>query len=466
MMRSTTRRRFLSLAGGAGLSLPFLSAFTRRAVSQEAGSVGRILIVDMPNVVWRTEWVPRGGRDVNQGTGSASDFQFGPQSSFLEEIREHVTILDGVPIARPGGDPHVAGQIHFMTGDVKTTTAEGAEESHTPSIDQLLAKESPLLSAGRITPAINLSAHTIGESIRPNIHILSFDHALKAIFPQNSPLELYKNLFSAFAPGETFTEQKEQLARRLAENRSVLDYSRATLNRMKARVSSSEQVKLDLHLDGLRELEQKLILGANPSSVDPPDATMFENLKLNETDDHERVIDAFFSLIKSSFAFDLTRVATFMFASGHNWVEMNRYLPGLSETGKVHEITHRSYAGKEQDMNLIADWYGRKVVNFVKDLAATPDLAGGTMLDNTLLVFFSEVTITGEGIAAQHAADNTPLVMIGGKALGHSGGRCLRFGSGTTNDFWATVQQRFGVPRETFGKASDNHGGLAELFTA
>jgi hypothetical protein len=458
-----TRRRFVKTAGALGAALPFASLLSPEAQSQSENPQ-RLLIVHMPNVVWRSEWVPRGGRDVTQGSGDHTQFEFGPQSAFFQPIRDQVTIIDGVPIARPGGDPHVASQIHFMSGDVKITTAEGAEESHAPSIDQVLSKDSPVLSKGQITPAINLSAHTIGESIRPNIHLLSFDHNLQPVFPQNSPLELYKNLFAGFAPGANDADQAELVQRTLAQDKSVLDFVDGSLQRLMARAPAYERTKLETHLQGLRELENKLSVRAMGGNLQKPDQGQYEGLELNNTTDHERVIDAFFSLIRTSFAFDLTRMATFMFASGHNWVELDHYVPGLKERGKVHEITHRSYAGKEQDMNLMAHWYGNQLVSFVQDLTQAVDSDGSPMIDNTLIVFFSEVTITGDGIAAQHAADNTPLAVIGGKNIGHSGGRCLRYQGRTTNDFWATVQQRFGVERQQFGKASDNHGGLPELF--
>ena len=89
------------------------------------------------------------------------------------------------------------------------------------------------------------------------------------------------------------------------------------------------------------------------------------------------------------------------------------------------------------------------------------------MLDNTLIVFFSEVSIIGDGIEAQHDAKNTPLAVIGGKNLGHIGGRCLRYKTRTTNDFWTTVGRQLGLdPAFVMGNPTDNHGGLPELFSA
>ena len=97
----------------------------------------------------------------------------------------------------------------------------------------------------------------------------------------------------------------------------------------------------------------------------------------------------------------------------------------------------------------------------------TLDVDGSSMLDNTLIVFFSEVSIIGDGIDAQHDPKNTPLAVIGGKNIGHVGGRCLRYTTRTTNDFWTTVGRQLGLDKAyVMGNPGDNHGGLPELFPA
>ena len=126
----------------------------------------------MPNAVWQPDWLPTGGRMVEAGTGDATQFQFGVQSAFFEKIRQHVTFIEGVPVARPGGDHHVAAQIHFMTGGC--IPENGAEMSKYPSIDQILAKKSPLFTGAGATPSVTWAGHTQGDGLRAHIHIISF----------------------------------------------------------------------------------------------------------------------------------------------------------------------------------------------------------------------------------------------------------------------------------------------------
>ncbi|HVJ18057.1 MAG TPA: DUF1552 domain-containing protein [Polyangiaceae bacterium] len=466
----TTRRHLLRAAGSAGLLLPFGELLRPQpGRANQEGPPRRLLVLDMPNAVWRSDWLPNGGRMVEQGSGDATVFEYGPQSALFEGIRQHTTFIDGLPIARPGGDSHVAAQVHFMTGGA--IPADGAEMSHYPSIDQILARQSPLFSGALAAPSVTWSGHTQGDGLRAHIHILSFDDAVtpQPIFPQNSPLLAYKSLFAGFMPNPSGAEQEAELALALKQNKSVLDYTKASVERLSARVSAAEKVRLETHLQALRELELRFAAPPPetppPSGIMLPDEAALEALVVNDTEHHQAVLENFLALAKSGFGFDRTRVATLMLASGHNWVNMKHYVPELSQSGGVHEITHLNYEGKNLDMRLITDWYGKLLNEFVLDLAATPESDGSSMLDNTLIVFFSEVAIIGDGIDAQHDATNTPLAMIGGKNLGNVGGRCLRYQTRTTNDFWTTVGQKLGLGEDfVMGNPADNHGLLSELF--
>src|SRR5687767_14014673 len=166
MTRTTSRRNLLRGLGGAGVMLPFSGLLQSKAEAAPGDAPKRLLVVDMPNVVWRSDWLPTGGRQVDQGTGDATTFQYGPQSAFFESILQHTTLLEGIPNMRPGGDAHVGAQVHFMTGGA--IPEDGAEMSHYPSIDQILAKQSPLLSGGAAAPSVTWCGHTEGDGLRPH----------------------------------------------------------------------------------------------------------------------------------------------------------------------------------------------------------------------------------------------------------------------------------------------------------
>src|SRR5260370_27294710 len=99
---TTTRRNLLRAAGGAGLALPLGGLLRSKSGHTATGTAPkRLLVIDMPNAVWRADWLPTGGRMVDQATGDATQFHYGVQSAWFEKIRQDTTLIQGVPIPRP-----------------------------------------------------------------------------------------------------------------------------------------------------------------------------------------------------------------------------------------------------------------------------------------------------------------------------------------------------------------------------
>ncbi len=484
--RIFTRRNLVRGAGAAGLALPFGAAFgPRQSSAQQGQAPKRLLVIEMPNVVWQPDWLPTGGRHVTLGTGDATQFELGPQSAMFESVKQHITIIEGVPLERAIGDAHVGAQIHFMSGGVMgqvdknidpvpnapppTPIPQGSELSRFPSIDQILARDTAL-GLGGATRSVTWSANTDHSGERPHAPILSFDTAPtpQPIFPDNNPLRAYNSLFSGFMPGELSAEQQAQLEVALRQKRSLLDYTLDSVNRLSARVSAEEKQRLEGHIQGLRELEGRLsaaMAGSGYAQVTLPNPATLDGLALNDALGHQKVLEGFLGLTKASFGFDRTRVATLMLAAGHHWVNFKALLPDMIRSGATHSVTHTNYANKNLDMRRISSWYGNILGPFVQDLASTPDADGSSMLDNTLIVFFGEVSITGDGVAAQHSYKNTPLVMLGGKNIGNVGGRCLRYTGRNTMDFWTSVGRQLGLAEDFVqGEPDFSSGGLPELF--
>jgi hypothetical protein len=105
---------------------------------------------------------------------------------------------------------------------------------------------------------------------------------------------------------------------------------------------------------------------------------------------------------------------------------------------------------------------------------ATPDVGGGTLLDNTLVVFWSEVS---NGNA--HGAVDMPVLLFGGKFLKLNGGSYLQLGGGSqvangnynkpagpyVSDLWATTAQAWGYAAMTsYGDAMWNTGLLSGVY--
>jgi len=171
----------------------------------------------------------------------------------------------------------------------------------------------------------------------------------------------------------------------------------------------------------------------------------------NISANHQKLLGQFFSITKLAFQLDLTRVVTFMFASGNSQV----VVPGISGLTKgIHPVA-RDYAAAP--LTQATAWYCDLVAKFLLDLQTAKESDGSSILDNTIVAMSSDV-------AQFHEFNNIPMVLFGGSKLGLKGGRCLHYTGRTPSDVWTAVAGAFGVPMTAFGDPAYNKGPLPELF--
>jgi hypothetical protein len=275
------------------------------------------------------------------------------------------------------------------------------------------------------------------------------------IAPENLPINVYNRLFQDVNPELSAEERQAALERMRARKGSVLDFLNSDLARLQARVPALERPKLQSHLEGIRALERALDAQVSTAPVTVTLPTGLETLKANTSSNHPQIIDGFFDIIKAAFQLDLTRVASFSFGTGNNAVSFSDFDAGPS--GGVHNIAHQSQNDDTRNrLTTITLWYTARVAKFVQELAAIPE-GDGTMLDNTLILFFSEV-------GQWHEHRNVPLALIGGKNLGHVGDRCLHYEGRQVNDIGMAIIEALAIPRTTFGDERWFQGAAPELF--
>jgi len=448
--------------GAAGLgSLGLLSALESRLVSaQAADAPKRLLILYMPNCNQQHFWRAEGGLTPETGTGNASQFSLGSGYAALEAVRSELTLIQGVNMDVKGKDAHSAGVIRFMTGggvSEGTFTDPMGEWAVLPSIDQLLLARSPLLRGTRF-PSLNLIADDRQETSNPIYVVLSWGDDGRPRFSEAKPQQVYDRLF---AGAELSGADSTQL---LAQEQSVLDLIKADINELSQRIPAADRPQLESHLSGIRELETSLQSILTREGVELPKRP--PALDQADSRNHQAIVNAHFQLARSALQLDLTRVVTLSFASSNNFADFGAIVGGSQFTENitypfasfgVHALAHRDEGIQSSTLSIITDWYMQRTAELIQLLAATPDSDGSRLLDNTLVVLFSE---TGEG----HAHDNIPLMLFGGKNLGVSGNRCLRYDGRMPQDLWTTLAPLFGVQLGTFGDADQNRGPLPGLL--
>ncbi|HEY0712183.1 MAG TPA: DUF1552 domain-containing protein [Polyangia bacterium] len=446
-----TRRGLL-----AGLSTGLGSLLLRPLVAAADGPPARLLIVHRPCGTIPARFFPQGG--------TPTEFQLGPIMTPLAPFQKDMIILNDVTCPRnPGwsGDKHGAGIITMMTG--KRPISNGGEitspESKSivgadKSIDQVLLGASPRLQGARV-PSIHLGAYrdsVQGGAIQGGtaaFRVVSYSGPNRPNFPEVRPMVAVQALFGDAVPGGAAAIARAQML-----NKSVLDLVGKDLARLQAQIPQAQKGKLEAHLGAIQQLERQLsAMPAQNTCSKPtpqPAPAARPGVRIDELQ-HQLVSREQLQIIKTAFQCDLTRVATFTFAHGNSDLRFANIVQGFPSTSGHHDISHLTGNAVADQLSTADRFYCERLAEFLTEMKNTSDGPGSTLLDNTLVVFLSEVSL-----GAGHTINKMPVVYFGGKNLGFIGGRQINFAGRYMNDIWAATAKAFGVtfPNDRFAGQS------------
>jgi hypothetical protein len=168
-----------------------------------------------------------------------------------------------------------------------------------------------------------------------------------------------------------------------------------------------------------------------------------------------------FEVIRAAFQCDLTRVVTFQWSPGTNHVSFQGFYPPDKNAVKMHHPLSHEFNNPDapEFLTLIDTWYSERTCAFLQKLMSTPDMAGGTLLDNTLVPYVTEVA------RADHTFDNTPFLVFGGPNTKLKQGGLFKKHSPhrPVNDMWLACAKSFDVPMTTLGN-SDMYTGPLDIM--
>lgn len=529
-----SRRSLLRAAGGStALLLPLLRSIEARAAGAKAPL--RLLIIHHPlgTAPGGVNWAPAATSTTQSFTLPMESAPFAPLQSKLVMVDglNLITATKSTTNANSGQNTHEGGIVAMMTG-VPTLGVHGQQDhcAGGASIDQLLLAKSPVLGgagspASSRTPFGHLALAADIRSDRDEVapRVLSYNApianadislARQPIFPETQPLNTFNRIFGGALPSGTDTSAL------LAQKLSVLDFMRGDLARLNKLVPASEKDRLAAHAAAIQSLEASLRQSYGGGSTGaacskpaaPPNyATVGEtgggsiggisksssNLSgvdyypaaLNCTPGaasschaHEDVATNQLRLIKAAFACDLVRVATFMYSAGTNWVVFPSTFQGatissaaLGNNGQStphHPPSHTDDTPTHAWLNQINQFYSTVTSRVLQEFASTVDIDGNMLLDNTIVVYVTEVAR-----AWDHNQQNMPILLFGGKNTGVKGGTYLKVAdghlaaqSGSTsgnrpfNDLWLALASQFGVNLTSLGAAAQYTGALPGVF--
>jgi hypothetical protein len=382
------------------------------------------------------------------------DFELSPILEPFADLREHMVLVDGLEVRKahntPGED-HGNCIVTFMTGGVPFRPAgSNIPVAERISIDQIFAKARQF--SGDV-PVRSLQLTADDRAIQFFARVTSYAGRAAPLPPEQNPTAAFARVFGTLGDHTIGSGELERLR---ARKQSVLDFTRADAGRLKPRLGSDGRARLERHLQAIREVE--LVLQRTVGCIDPaPLHGQISGFDATQRDEHHAQLGrAHLDIVRAAFQCDLTRVASFMWGSMET--NLSRSIPGTLDLG-YHPLSH--YAGNadiDRDLALIHRWYNEQLAAYLRTLRDTPDGDGNSLLDNTLVVVWSEMRM------GMHTFENLPIQLFGGAGGRLTGGRLVRYEGYGSNDLWLAIANALDLPMAVFGDAERCTGPLPGLF--
>ncbi|MDP1604454.1 MAG: DUF1552 domain-containing protein, partial [Legionella sp.] len=269
----------------------------------------RLAFLYVPNGVHMPHWTPA-------YEGALTELP--PILEPLAPFKRDMLVLTGLTHdkGRANGDgpgDHARAAASWLTG-AQALKSEGSQIRAGVSADQVAAA-----AVGHTTrlPSLEIGAEPgrqagkcdSGYSCAYSNNI-SWRNEATAMTKETNPRAVFERMFGA----GTDREQAESQARRLRQQRSILDFVRDDAETLGLRVSGADRHKLDEYLTAVRELEQRVERVEREASKRPRELAEAEVPEGVPTsyEEHLRLLG---DMLVLAFRTDTTRVATYMFAN-------------------------------------------------------------------------------------------------------------------------------------------------------
>ncbi len=385
------RTALRGLLGGAAVSvaLPPLEAFLNTSGTAYADGTPfpkRFGIFFWGNGVIPSRWQP---------TGEGTNWQLSEELAPLAAVKGDITVLTGFKVNVKNDRPHGSGPAGLLTGAALKNDAYVA-----PTVDQVIARELGGETRFRSREGgVQRSTRSLSYATPPQMNPI-----------ETSPARLFERLFGEDfrAPGESTGPDP-----RLGLRRSVLDGVMTQSATLKARLSATDKLRLEQHLEGVRSLERQIArLESSPVNLAAcvrPAAPAVDFSDVAGRQQLSAVGRAISDLVAMALACDQTRVFMNMFTQ-----PLTDILIGTSPQGH-HQLTHDE-PGDQPGVNGILLTIMQEFAYFLSALKRIPE-GSGTLLDNCVVLGTTDC-----GFGRTHQLTDYPLVVAG------KGGGALKTG--------------------------------------
>jgi hypothetical protein len=370
--------------------------------------------------------------------GEGKSMELGKVLEPLTPYREKLLVIRGL-----FNEEALKGNIHSsQTGNLLSGAplASGGEIRSGTSIDQLVAQR---YGQSTKVPSLVLACEKSNPSVHKNYSMLYSSHISWSSPTTPTPLELYP----ALAFDRLFKDGAQK------GDKSVLDAVLADAQSFRAKISTSDQRKLDEYLESVRDVEKRIdnagksgrLQGWRPT-LTAPDMKRPPDGIPQDVDQHMRLMC---DILVLAFRTDTTRVCTLKLNNDHSSLRF----PNL----KVDYMIHHLLSHTDGDDWLKVNRFFTEQVAYVAAKLDAVQEGDRTLLDNSQLLYLSSM-MTGN-----HNNDQLPVVMLGRGGGRIKTGRALDY-LGKPNrkmcSLYLSLMDKTGVHLEGFGDSKDP---LAEI---
>jgi hypothetical protein len=456
------RRRFLVGSGGALLALPMLEAFApRTAFAQTAAAPKRLVVVFHPHghVVGpgsNENWSPRATTGPLPPVGTAPSIALANLAPINNEIVTVSNIDNIVRHASGDADGHASASATCMTCVVPNGgTAKG------PSIDYVAGLRLRSSAAQKMAIVIPGQAAPFDNSVTQNDVFLG-PNGTPGNYQAIDPVQLIQDLFASVQVGPPPPPPPTPTLRdRLTSRRgSILDAVAMGFTSLRATLNAADQARLDQHAQFIRDTELRYPTvpppaPPTPSSCAPPSTSSvpnydWPNFRKGEHDDV--FAQTQIETLVQALACDVTRTASLFFWASGDPGFVTEFAPATSPyiAGNWHASVHGDGSPNDPSPASLTKgfgFYSKYFTKLIQRLAAIQDVDGNRLLDNTLVVWVSDL-----GYGSGHYCYNYPVVLAGMKAAFPKGqGRHVVGQVNSLGDLYAQVLRMLGGTDTTFG---------------
>ena len=460
---SWNRRAFLRGAGTTALGLPFLAALQPKLLrGQPLTRPKRLILVMNGQGMHNSRWIPSGG------TGALSTLP-----EVLSPLTPHIgdlTLVSGIDNRvreqlDVGGAGHNPASRSLFTAwpYAETMHSDGRvmsiSEQHSrglndrdvvgapwgPSLDQVIASR---IGTSTRLPSLHLRVgrERTGEN---ELFFSGEPGSVSAVGGENRPHRVLEQLISYIGDSTTPPPEPTRDDRLAARRGSILDAVLADFGDLHSNLGPEDRGRLEQHASFIRDLERRLGGGGSPGGPTAACSPHTWSMPGGYEPTHEWIHITSPAMIDNavlSLACDITRVVTLQYTDYVN-VTMP-FIDGLDVPGdwsNWHEMVHGNQDRDETERGRVYRWYAEQMEYLISRLKAI-DEGDGTLLDNTLIVWMSEVSN-----ARAHDVKSLPVIMAGGAGGRLRTGQHFAYTNRSTGDLFTTVLRLFDQDDEHFG---------------